>query len=1553
MNNSKFTGRVILGFVGMIVFLLLNAAWSCHNIYRLNEYGRWVVHTHEVLNDLEALQGHLLEAESLQRSYLVTGGDALPQPFAENIAATRRKLERLKILTEDNPTQQARLPSLEKQIEALTAAWSRTPTVRKKQGLDQVQQNVASGQNDPAMSQLQDLIRQMIATEHALLLARENHSVQAYTYSLATGIAAAMLGLIPVVALMWLFNRHERTNQLNTAAIYEQQQLLRATLASVGDAVIATDPDGRVTFLNAVAQQLTGWSSEEASGVALENVFHIVNETSRVPVENPALRALREGTIVGLANHTILISKNGQEQPIDDSAAPIQDGNGRVVGSVLVFRDISERKHAELAQAERTRLIALRADVGTALVSTETSATIVHRCCEALVRHLDAAFARVWTLSDSGKVLELQASAGLYTHLDGPHSRVPVGQYKIGRIASSKQPHLTNAVPDDPNVSDQAWARREGMVAFAGYPLLVEDQVVGVVAMFSRHPLSESVLIELAPLAEGIAQFIHRRRAETRLREQAEWHRTTLTSIGDAVLTTDEEGRVTFLNAVAESLTGWKLAEALGQPVVGVFNIVNEHSGERVANPVEKVLQEGGIVGLANHTILIARGGTRSPIEDSGAPIRDDHGRMRGVVLVFRDVSEKRAAENALRTSEERLSMALDAANLGIWDWDIRTGEVLWNRHHEVIFGYQPGQPQRSYRDFTDRLHPEERVEIEARFQQAMREKNEYRLEHRVVWPDRTTRWVVSIGKYQYDANGQAWRSVGVLMDITERKEGEAREHQLLADAAAANAKFRAFFEQGALFASIVDLDGIILDPNRLFWEGCGFTREQVQGKLFWQGPWWTPSAALVKRIEAAFAEAKAGQTFHAELPFFLAAGRERIMDLTLLPIKDEAGRVLYIAPSGLDITERKRIEHDLRQAEEYLRQSEERFRSFAENGPQMVWSADANGLTQYLNRRWYEYTGLTVEQMADLENLRQVVHPDDYSPMMERWSEAYAAGVPYDCEFRLKRAVDGVYRWFLVRGVPVRDSHGQIVQWIGANADIDDQKRAEEALQESQRFLRSSLDALESHIAVLDEAGFILEVNEAWRRFADQNQFVGSGHGVGTNYLLACGGDSGDCGDELDIAAGIRAVMAGKQERFRLEYPCHSSHEKRWYLMQATRFPSPGPVRVVVAHQNVTERKLAEDALREADRRKDEFLATLAHELRNPLAPIRNGLQLMRVAGNNADAVLQARSIMERQMEQMVRLVDDLMDVNRISQGKLELRKEKLQLTGVINSAVETSRSLIDEMGHEFLITLPKIPIILDADWTRLTQVISNLLNNAAKYTRRGGRIWLNAELQGSEVLISVRDTGIGIAANQLPRIFEMFSQVEPTLERSQGGLGIGLTLVKRLVEMHGGRIEARSAGLGQGSEFLVWLPARREATVPMSQEKTEEADARSTLRILIVDDNRDGAESLAMLLQILGNVTRTSFDGEEAVATALEFRPHVVLLDIGLPKLNGYEACRRIRQQPGGAQLLIIAQTGWGQENDRQRTREAGFDHHFVKPVDMAALMKLIVGWSEAMRK
>jgi signal transduction histidine kinase len=367
-----------------------------------------------------------------------------------------------------------------------------------------------------------------------------------------------------------------------------------------------------------------------------------------------------------------------------------------------------------------------------------------------------------------------------------------------------------------------------------------------------------------------------------------------------------------------------------------------------------------------------------------------------------------------------------------------------------------------------------------------------------------------------------------------------------------------------------------------------------------------------------------------------------------------------------------------------------------------------------------------------------------------------------------------------------------------------------------------------------------------------------------------------------------------------------------------------------------------------EADRRKDEFLAMLAHELRNPLAPIRNALHIMKLAGTDGAVVGQVREMMERQVQHMTRMVDDLLDVSRITRGKIELRKEVVDLASVVGRTVEATRPLFEDRRHELAVDLPPKTLRLEADPTRLEQVLANLLNNAAKYTDQGGHIRLSARQEGGELVLRVRDTGVGIAPDMLARIFEPFMQADRVLHQSQGGLGIGLTLVRRLVEMHGGSVTAYSEGPGKGSEFVLRLPAlsprQPNPGARAVRESGEAVGAAPRRRILVVDDNVDAAESLAMLLRMIRHDVRVAHDGLAALAAVESDPPDLVFLDIGMPVMNGYDVARQLRQRPGLENLVLVAMTGWGQEEDRRRSHEAGFDHHLVKPVEPDALRQLL---------
>ncbi|MGH8564728.1 MAG: PAS domain-containing protein [Gammaproteobacteria bacterium] len=568
---------------------------------------------------------------------------------------------------------------------------------------------------------------------------------------------------------------------------------------------------------------------------------------------------------------------------------------------------------------------------------------------------------------------------------------------------------------------------------------------------------------------------------------------------------------------------------------------------------------------------------------------------------------------------------------------------------------------------------------------------------------------------------------------------------------------------------------------------------------------------------------------------------------------------------------------------------------------------------------------------------------------LRELLEEILAQGTSID-EFRVEHDFEQLgHRTMLLNARPIHDPERKGERILLAIEDITERKQAEHAARESEERYRTLFAATPMAVVVSDRNAVIQKYNhravELWGRepMCGVEKYCGS-----TRLWLP------DCTllphEQSPMVDVLRTGVPAHNVEVFIERPDGSR------LLVLVNFAAIKNARgevsgAITSFIDITERKRAEEELRqladdlaESDRRKNEFLAMLAHELRNPLAPIRNALQVMRLTDGNGEEVHSAFEMMERQVGQMVRLVDGLLDVSRISRGKIEVRRERVELASVVHHAVEACRPALECAKHDLTLTLPPQPVYLHGDPMRLAQVIGNLLNNACKFTDQGGLIWLTVEREGEQAVIRVRDTGIGIQADELPRIFEIFKQIDTSLERSVSGLGIGLTLVKTLLDMHGGTVEVRSAGVGQGSEFVVRLPIMVATPEPPPEPSTSEATTTTARRILVVDDNPDSAESLTMLLQISGNETHMAHDGLEAVEAAERFRPEVVLLDIGLPQLNGYDVCRRIREQPWGKTMMLIALTGWGQEEDRRQSKDAGFDAHLVKPVDYDALMELL---------
>ena len=560
---------------------------------------------------------------------------------------------------------------------------------------------------------------------------------------------------------------------------------------------------------------------------------------------------------------------------------------------------------------------------------------------------------------------------------------------------------------------------------------------------------------------------------------------------------------------------------------------------------------------------------------------------------------------------------------------------------------------------------------------------------------------------------------------------------------------------------------------------------------------------------------------------------------------------------------------------------------------------------------------------------------------------ETLIAGVIERVDVVEQEVQDRDGRWWILRIHPYRTSDNKVDGAVLILLDIDRVKRAQREIievRESRDYARAIVETVREPLVVLDDGLQVEMANSAfYRTFGVSPE--------GTEGTLIYDLHDGQW-NIPELRRHLEEVLPEKKsfEGVEIEHIFPSLGPRTMILNARGVYRENHAALVLLAIEDVTESR-ARDDLRAADRLKDEFMAILAHELRNPLAPIRFALQIMQMSGDNREHVVRAQEILKRQVPQLIRIVDDLLDTATITQGKIRLRKEPVILTHVVNGAVEASKQLMESSRHQLTVTLPNTPVHLEADPARLGQIVSNLLNNAAKFTEPGGRIWLSAETApgtdpgAKEIVISVRDTGIGIPADLLPRVFDMFTQGDRSLERSRGGLGVGLTLVKRLVQLHGGTVEARSDGLGKGSEFIVRLPgaAHAPAQVPL-QPRPEAGGVGAKLRILVIDDNEDSAEMLRLTLELMGHEVQALYDGLTAVNAVTQYEPDAVFLDLGMPRLNGYEVARRIRALERGKRLTLIALTGHGQEQDKQRSAAAGFDYHLVKPVDSAALTRAL---------
>ncbi|WP_232316377.1 PAS domain-containing hybrid sensor histidine kinase/response regulator [Candidatus Burkholderia verschuerenii] len=619
---------------------------------------------------------------------------------------------------------------------------------------------------------------------------------------------------------------------------------------------------------------------------------------------------------------------------------------------------------------------------------------------------------------------------------------------------------------------------------------------------------------------------------------------------------------------------------------------------------------------------------------------------------------------------------------------------------------------------------------------------------------------------------------------------------------------------------------------------------------------------------------------------------------------------------------------------EERLSLSERRYRALVESTGALVWSADANGEIRPSGGEWERFTGAPPDMLSGWGWL-DFIHPDDRDRIRESWLDAVKQGVATTLIFRMQR-LDGVYRTVQAHAAPLHDSRGNLQEWFGTTTDVTAQYEAQAAIEARSLRLTVAMQAAKIHIVSLELTTWTLHFETGSEPLVDET----------ITYDTALARVHPDDAGTLDRY--LQRLSSGEDPGGPFEFRMRNVHSERWMQGSALlqRDNHGEPLRIIGCLIDITDRKSMELALREAGRRKDEFLAMLAHELRNPLAPMRTAIALLHKDREVQPNTRELISLMSRQVEHMTRIVDHLLEVSRITQGRIALQLEPILVGTAVYHAVEAIAGMVESRAQHIAVDVTDVTTWVCGDVTRLSQILVNVLNNASKYTPEQGRITVSVHADDASVSIVIADTGTGISADLLPKVFELFSQGERTLDRSNGGLGIGLSLVKKLVEMHKGTITVHSPGPGLGTTVTIRLPRlhhhERHSAHPLSDNNASET--RQALRILVVDDNRDAADSLAMLCESEGHVARVAYSSEQALEAAAPFDPDVALLDIGLPDIDGYELARRLRRK-GESSPLLIAVTGYGQAEDRLRAQSAGFDYHFVKPVNVESLLKLFV--------
>ncbi|MGE5336483.1 MAG: PAS domain S-box protein [Gemmatimonadota bacterium] len=990
-----------------------------------------------------------------------------------------------------------------------------------------------------------------------------------------------------------------------------------------------------------------------------------------------------------------------------------------------------------------------------------------------------------------------------------------------------------------------------------------------------------------------------------------------------AIVSVDEQQRIARFNPAAEAMFGLRATEAIGQPLSLILpgRLQFRATDEKAVRNIERAGTAAHPMGMVVELSGRRADGTEFPVKVS--IVRAGASGAGVLTLILRDAGARNEAEHALHARETELAEAQRLAHIGSWYWDAQTDVTVGSDELLRIYGFDPAtETMPNFREQRGRCYPIEDWErVNSAVQRTIETGIGYELDVR-AYRNGTPIWITTRSEAVRNAEGKIVALRGTVQDITERKHAEEALR-------ASEQRFRGLVEQTADGIFVADREGNYTDVNRAGAQMLGYTSEEICRLSIAD----VIAPEEVARIPDEVAQFADGAVVRSEWRFRRKDGSFFLGEVTGRQLPD--GRLQGVLR---DITERRRAEDALRDREAFLGK---------------VMDASLNGIYIYdlerganlfVNRQYTRLTGYTLDDINAMSGSRffALFHPEDaarVSEHMTRVSQA-ADGEELEVEYRFRTA-DGRWIWCLSRdSVFARNARGAVKQLIGTFIDLTQRKQAEVALRDSEARFRELVQNANSAIVRWAADGTINFFNEYAQAFFGWP----AGEAIGKHVSILVPKTESTGADLTGLAQDIVRHPERYMNNIN-ENVCRDG--RRVWMTWTNRAISDADgqvIEVLAIGNDITAQKTAEDALREADRRKDEFLATLAHELRNPLTPIRNAAFVLGRQPANVERVRWAQGLIERQVTQLTRLVDDLLDVARIVHGKPTLKMGPVVLSAIVHQAVETVRPSFDAKHHRFEMRLPASEVTLHGDSARLAQVIVNLLDNAAKYTPDGGHIRLDADVAAGMLEVRVRDDGMGIRADLLPRVFDLYRQGAPGPTHPEGGLGIGLTLVRSLVEMHGGQVSAASAGPGQGATFTIRLPVEAAATGAPAEASATPSAEPGGMRVLLVEDDAAVASSTVVLLELLGYTVRAAESSEAAMRVLQDFRPRLVLLDIYLPGEDGYAIARRIRQLPGGEAMLLVALTGYGHDEARRRADEAGFDRFLTKPIEPNELIALL---------